>query len=56
MANINKYVNTQKTIPMFLAVNEAGGDNSPLATGNAYEVRPGYVRYKNSRRGQNELR
>ena len=40
MANINKYVNTQKTIPMFLAVNEAGGDNSPLAAGNAYEVQP----------------
>lgn len=38
MENIQNYATERIGIPMLLAVNEAGGEQSPLATKNAYEL------------------
>ena len=38
MSNIQKYAQDSIGVQMFLAVDEEGGDKSPLAAGNAYEA------------------
>lgn len=38
MSNIQKYAQDSVGVQMFLAVDEEGGDKSPLAVGNAYEA------------------
>lgn len=40
MSNLQSYSQERIGVNMFLAIDEEGGDKSPLATGNAYNVEP----------------